>query len=150
MTDKKETLGAAPISAKELRARMAEKELEQANKSMAKREQLDKEQEEVKDYFMNSEVSDDDRRRLRERVARLADQGQTEMCVLTFSSDFCGDGGRAINNFQPDWPATLTGRAAKLFALWEQNAKPLGYKLEARVLNYPKGIIGDIGLFVSW
>jgi hypothetical protein len=77
---------------------MAEKELEQANKSMAKREQLDKEQEEVKDYFMNSEVSDDDRRRLREKVARLAEQGQTEMCVLTFSSDFCGDGGRAINN----------------------------------------------------
>ena len=150
MTDKKETLGAAPISAKELRARMADKELEQANKAMSKREQLDKEQEEVKDYFMNSEVSDDDRRRLREKVARLAEQGHTEMCVLTFSSDFCGDGGRAINTFQPDWPTTLTGRAAKFFALWEQNAKPLGYKLEARVLNYPKGIIGDIGLFVSW
>jgi hypothetical protein len=138
------------ISAKELRARMAEKELEQAKKAIARRDHVEKEAAEFKDYFMRSEVTDDDRRRVRERVARLAEQGQTEMCVLSFPSDFCSDGGRAINNFEPDWHKTLTGRAAKIFALWEQNAKPLGYKLEARVLNYPKGIIGDIGLYVRW
>ena len=150
MTTEKDPAGSPPMSAKELRSRMAEKELEQANKAMAQREQAEKEAAEFKDYFMGSEVTDDDRRRIREKAARLAEQGQTEICVLTFPSDFCSDSGRAINNFEPDWQKTLTGRAAKIFELWEQNAKPLGYKLEARVLNYPQGIIGDIGLYVRW
>lgn len=150
MANEKDKVGPPPMSAKELRTRMAEKELEKANKAMAGREQAEKEAAEFKDYFMNSEVTDDDRRRIREKAARLAEQGQTEICVLTFPSDFCSDGGRAINNFDPDWPKSLTGRAAQMHALWEQNAKPLGYRLEARVLNYPKGIIGDIGLYVSW
>ena len=44
----------------------------------------------------------------------------------------------------------MTGRARKLFEIWETNAKPLGYKLEARILNYPGGKIGDVGLFVKW
>jgi hypothetical protein len=70
--------------------------------------------------------------------------------ILSFPSEFCADGGRAINNNESDWPTSLTGRAKQVFDLWEQNAKPLGFKLEARVLNYPKGIIGDIGLFVLW
>ena len=105
------------MSAKELRARMAEKELEQASKALASREQAEKEAAEFKDYFMRGEVTDEDRRRFREKAARLAEQGQTEICVVTFPSDFCSDGGRAINNFEPDWHKTLTGRAAKAYSL---------------------------------
>ncbi len=150
MTGKMEAFGAAPISAKDLRMRMAERDLEDAKKAMAKRKQMEAEQEEFRLYFMSSDVTEQDRERIRRRAMRLADQGQTEICVLSFPSDFCSDGGRAINNNLPEWPGTLAGRAAKLYALWEQNAKPLGYKLEARVLNYPKGIIGDIGLYVMW
>lgn len=150
MTDKTEPFGAAPITAKDLRNRMAERELADAKKAMAKRKQMEEEQEEFRLYFMSSEVTEQDRQRIRQKALRLADQGQRELCVLSFPSDFCSDGGRAINNNLPDWPSTLTGRAAKLFTLWEQNAKPMGYRLEARVLNYPKGIIGDIGLYVLW
>ena len=150
MTDEKDPKLSPPLSAKELRAQMADVGLEEAKKALARHEQAKKEAAEFKDYFMSSDVTVDDRQRIRATVMRLAERGQTEMCVLTFPSDFCRDGGRAVNNFDADWPKTLTGRAAKLHALWEENAKPLGYKLEARVLNYPKGIIGDIGLFVLW
>ena len=69
---------------------------------------------------------------------------------MSFPSDLCSDGGRAINNNFPDWPETLTGRAAKLFKLWEERGKDEGFKLQARVLNYPEGIISDIGLFLMW
>ena len=150
MVEKQEAFAAAPVTASELRLRMAERELADAKKAMQKRKQIEAEHEEFRNYFMNSDVTDDDRRRIRQKAMRLAEQGQTEMCVLSFPSDFCSDGGRAINNSHSDWPSTLTGRAAKLFAVWEKNAKPLGYRLEARVLNYPKGIIGDIGLYVLW
>lgn len=150
MTEQKEEFGPPRITAKDLRMRMAEHEMEDAKKAMAMRQRIAAEQEEFRKYFMNSDVTEDDRQSIRDKVARMADQGQSEMCVLTFSSDFCSDDGRAINNFMPDWPSTLTGRAAKLYELWVKNAKPLGFKLEARVLNYPNGIIGDIGLFVKW
>jgi hypothetical protein len=150
MTDKKEAFGPTPISASDLRMRMAEREMEDSEKAMAKRKEMEAEQEEFRKYFMSSEVTDNDRQRIRQRALQLAEQGQTEICILSFPSDFCSDGGRAINNNLPDWTNTLTGRAEKLYALWEQNAKPMGYKLEARVLNYPNGIIGDIGLYVTW
>jgi len=150
MTENKDDFGAAPISATDLRKRMADRELEDAKKAMAKRKQMEAEQDEFRRYFMSSDVTEQDRQRIRQRAMRLAEQGQTEICILSFPSDFCSDGGRAINVDLQDWPSTLTGRAAKLFELWEQNAKPMGYRLEARVLNYPKGIIGDIGLYVTW
>lgn len=152
MADQNEQFGAPPqrMTAEQLRMRMAEKELEEARKAMEKRSKLEAEQDEFREFFMNSEVTEKDRERIRQKALRLADQGQTELCVLSFPASFCSDGGRAINNNLPDWQKSLTGRAEKMFRLWEQNAKPLGYKLEARVLNYPKGMIGDIGLFVLW
>ena len=150
MTNQNESTGSTPKTAKEIRSLMAEKELEEAKKVQQKQARAEKEAAEFKDYFMSSEVTDDDRQRIRAKIERLAGQGQTEMCVLTFPSDFCSDGGRAVNNALPDWESTLTGRAAKIYKLWEQVGKPLGFSLEARVLNYPKGIIGEIGLFVKW
>ena len=150
MTNQNDPNKPAGKSAKEIRSLMAEKEMEEAKKAQARHERAAKEAAEFKDYFMSSEVTDEDRQRIAAKIERLAGQGQTEMCVLTFPSDFCSDGGRAVNNFLPQWQDTLTGRAAGIFKLWEEVGKPLGFKLEARVLNYPKGIIGDIGLFVRW
>ena len=75
MTDKKEAFGAAPISASDLRRRMAERELEDAKKAMAKRKQMEEEQEEFRRYFMSSEVTEQDRQRIRQRAMRIADQG---------------------------------------------------------------------------
>jgi len=99
---------------------------------------------------MRSVVSDADREKIRDSVLRMAEQGHSELCVVTFPATFCSDGGRAINNFEPDWPRTLTGRAEMLYQLWEANARDMGYRVEARVLNYPKGLIGDIGLYLLW
>ena len=150
MTNQNDSTEPSGKSAEEIRALMAEKEQEEAKKTQQKQARAEKEAAEFKDYFMSSEVTDDDRQRIGAKIERLAGQGQTEMCVLTFPSDFCSDGGRAINNSLPDWEGTLTGRAAGIYKLWNEVGKPLGFSLEARVLNYPKGIIGDIGLFVKW
>ena len=150
MSSKANEATPAQISAKELRMKMAQRQMEEAEKALKQQRQNAEELEEFEKHFMTSEVTDEDRRQIREKVYRLAEQGQTELMILSFPSDFCSDGGRAINNHEAGWPKSLTGRAQQIFELWEQNAKPLGFKLEARVLNYPKGIIGDIGLFVLW
>jgi hypothetical protein len=62
----------------------------------------------------------------------------------------CTDHGRAINAPQQDWPKTLRGEAAEIYLQWEHELKPRGFRLTARVLDFPDGKPGDIGLFLAW
>jgi hypothetical protein len=70
--------------------------------------------------------------------------------IYAFPSDLCTDGGRAINNVLPNWPDTLQGKAREIHDLFERAGKPLGYRFRAIVINFPGGVPGDVGFFVSW
>ncbi len=67
-----------------------------------------------------------------------------------FPSQLGSDGGRAINVAEPGSPATLRGEAAEIYLRWERDLKPHGFDLAARVLEFPGGVTGDIGLFLVW
>ncbi len=95
-------------------------------------------------------VTDERWRGLLHEARRAAQRGETELQVLRFPGALCSDGGRAINVPEPDWPATLRGEAAESFLRFESELKPLGFHLIARVLDFPGGFIGDIGLFLHW
>jgi CBS-domain-containing membrane protein len=82
------------------------------------------------------------------RVA--AEHGAKEFMLLRFPSDLCTDQGRAINSGRAEWPKTLRGEAAELYLLWERDLKPRGFRLASRVLEFPAGRPGDIGLFLIW
>ncbi len=79
-----------------------------------------------------------------------AEHGEQEFMVLRFPADLCTDHGRAINAPQQDWPKTLRGEAAEIYLQWEHELKPRGFRLTARVLDFPDGKPGDIGLFLAW
>jgi CBS domain-containing protein len=79
-----------------------------------------------------------------------AERGETEFPLLRFPSQLCTDGGRAINAPDPEWPATLRGEAAELYLRWERELRPRRFHLAARVLEFPDGVPGDIGLFLMW
>ena len=70
--------------------------------------------------------------------------------LLHFASKLCSDRGRAINGMEPTWPATLRGEAAELYLRWEHELKPNGFHLAARLLDFPGGMPGDVGLFLVW
>ena len=83
--------------------------------------------------------------------ARLAaENGSKEFMLLRFPADLCIDRGRAINSALPEWPKTLRGEAAELYLLWERELKGRGFRLTAKVLDFPEGQPGDIGLFLIW
>ncbi len=83
--------------------------------------------------------------------ARMAaESGQKETMLLRFPCQLCIDGGRAINVAEQDWPATLRGRSAEIYLRWERDLKPRGFLLSARVLDFPDGKPGDMGLFLVW
>ena len=103
-----------------------------------------------------------------DKIKRAFERGETELMFSSFPSSFCTDGGRAIINAgvppinkpskeevarqaeQPDWLMTLPAGVHQVFDYWKANLKPGGFKFEARIINYPGGMPGDVGLFFSW
>lgn len=140
----------AAMSAADLRQRMAEIELARLEEAEAKRRKLEDEQMAQIKAFMEGGVTTGDLERIRHRITVAVENGKTEVEVIRFPAALLTDKGRAVNNFDPDWPNTLNGKAAMLYRLYRERAAPLGYKLEARVLNFPGGKPGEVGLFLSW
>jgi len=95
-------------------------------------------------------VSDEHWRNLLSSARQAAAHGETELLVLRFPAKLCSDGGRAINVPEPNWPSTLRGEAAETYLRFERELRPLGFHLIARVLNFPGGFMGDVGLFLHW
>jgi CBS domain-containing protein len=89
-------------------------------------------------------------REIMQRACEAAENGQKELLLLRFPSQLCIDGGRAINVAEQTWSATLRGRPAELYLRWERDLKPRGFSLSARVLDFPDGKPGDVGLFLGW
>lgn len=79
-----------------------------------------------------------------------AKKGEEEYLLLRFPCEICSDHGRAINAPDPEWPTTLRGVPAEIFMRWKTELRPHGFSLQARVVDFPDGIPGDIGLFLSW
>jgi hypothetical protein len=100
--------------------------------------------------LIDHHISDESWRSLWDQARRAAEHGQEEFMLLRFPNRLCTDRGRAINVAEPGWPATLRGEAAEIYLRWEQDLKPRGFHLAARVLEFPDGMLGDIGLFLNW
>jgi hypothetical protein len=103
-----------------------------------------------------------------DRIRRAFERGETELMIASFPSTFCSDDGRAIINAgappinkpsreevakqadEPEWLKTLPAGVHQVYDFWKQELKPGGFGFSARVINYPGGIPGDVGLFFSW
>jgi uncharacterized membrane protein len=101
--------------------------------------------------LIDEHIDDTKWRTLLHQARQIAERGKKEYLLLRFPSELCTDGGRAINNSpNPDWPDTLQGEAMELYARWRDQLKPRGFHLAARVLDFPDGKPGDVGLFLFW
>ncbi len=103
-----------------------------------------------------------------DRIKRAFDRGETELMFASFPSGFCTDDGRAVINAgappiskpsaaeaaarsdEPEWLATLPAGVHQVYEYWKSNLKPGGFRFTARIINYPDGKPGDVGLFFSW
>jgi hypothetical protein len=56
----------------------------------------------------------------------------------------------AAVNTESDWPQTLEDRPKAGYEFWREHLRPLGFGLKAEVLEYPGGMPGDIGFFLTW
>ena len=87
---------------------------------------------------------------LKTKLRSAAERGETELMVMRFPNVLCTDKGRAINNSDPDWPETLTGRPRQAYELWRDQLRPAGFRLSAMIIEWPGGLPGDVGFFLKW
>ena len=84
-----------------------------------------------------------------DRAQAAAAQGESSSELIRFPCDLCSDGGRKIDVAELDWPSTLRGEAAEVYARWERELRPGGFRLRAQIVEYLDGIPNNIALSLS-
>jgi hypothetical protein len=90
------------------------------------------------------------KRRVFGQLRTAAGKGDKEVLVMRFPNALCTDKGRALNNLEKEWPSTLMGRPLQAFEFWRDHLQPEGYGLKAMIVDWPQGLPGDIGFFLTW
>ena len=139
------------ITPEELRRIVEDKEMEKAQEALEKQRKIDAERHAYHDTFMHQELRPDVMQRLTALVRGAAERGESEVLAMRpCPSEYCTGGGRAINNFEPGWPDTLSGFARRGYEFWQQELAPQGFKVRAQIMNFPGGMPGDVGIFLRW
>ncbi|WP_442579366.1 histidine kinase [Mesorhizobium sp. ASY16-5R] len=141
---------ATPISAAQLRQKLLEKEMEKVSQYRREQDAKQKELTKFTDEFLGHHVTEEEIATVRRLVMIAVEAGKLEAMVYSFPSELCTDSGRAINSNDPAWPQTLQGKAKEFFERYQAFGKPQGYKLKAMIINFPGGMPGDVGFFLSW
>ena len=110
----------------------------------------EQQKEELLTAFMAREVHPEAIERINKAIRIAAEQGNHQLQVLTFPSSYCSDGGRRINIGDPEWPETLNGFAKKAYDFYLKELRPLGYKVSMEIITWPKGMPGDVAMYLKW
>jgi hypothetical protein len=139
-------------TAKQLKQQIALKEAEKATAAARESAAADGEKKALIDKLSKpSGVADDERlERAIAIINRAANNGAIEVEVARFPNTLCTDRGRAINQQERGWEATLTGVPKELFEFWRKYLKANGYKLKVQIVDFPGGMPGDVGMTLGW
>lgn len=125
-------------------------DMAKAQEQIKRAKKQEEEQKGLREAFLEKDIHPDAGDRVNAAIRRAAEQGSHELQIIIFPASYCNDGGRRINNGEPDWPSSLEGFAKRAHAYFEKELRPLGYKLRVEILDYPGGMPGNVGMFLRW
>jgi len=99
---------------------------------------------------MAYQLTEEDKARARAKIAKAFEEGEREVMLAHFPCQICEDGGRRINNSLDGWQDTLPGAFREVYDWWEAELKPGGFGFSARVISFPDGMPGEVGIFITW
>ena len=139
------------LSVKELQQKIALAEAAKASAAIKAHEAAEKEKQEMLDRLTRPSGLSDDAviEKASIIINRAVENGLTSVQVFRFPHAICTDNGRAINQAEAGWEQTLTGVPRKSMS-WKRQLQPQGYHIRYEVIDYPGGMPGDIGIFLSW
>jgi hypothetical protein len=152
MVTSAEKLSKALPTAQEMMEKLALAEADKAADAARKHAAEEAEKKALLDKLTKpSGVSDEEAlKRVTVIVERAVSNGLTEVQVFRFPNSLCTDRGRAINQQEPGWEATLTGLPKEMYEFWDRQLRPLGYKLKVQIVDFPGGMPGDVGITLKW
>lgn len=139
-----------PLSAEAFRDQVRAFEQEAVERAAAEKEALRLERRRQAELVLREHVSEPLWRKLIDHAEVAARHGEKEFLLDRFPCDLCSDGGRMIDVAEEGWEATLRGKPAELFARWRAELRPRGFGLSARIVSYVDGVLGDVGLYLTW
>ena len=95
-----EPLAGQALNVQDLKRIADEKETAKLQELLTKRRKEEDEEKRARQDFMERELRPDGLERFNNWVRRAAEQGQSEIEIMRFPSQYCTDHGRAINNFE--------------------------------------------------
>ena len=139
-------------TAQEAMEKLALAEAEKASAALRKQSETEAEKKMLLEKLTKpSGVSDEEAlRRVAVIIERAVSNGLTEVQVYRFPNALCTDHGRAINQQEPGWEATLTGLPKEMYQFWERQLRPSGYKIKFQIVDFPDGMPGDVGITLKW
>jgi hypothetical protein len=139
-------------TATDLKKKIALEEAAKAAEEMRRRTEAEAEKKALLDQLSKpSGVSEDEAVRRGAAIIQLAAKsGLTEVQVHRFPNQLCTDRGRAINQQEPGWEATLTGVPKEIYLIWQKHFRPRGYRLRVQIIDFPGGMPGDIAMTLCW
>jgi hypothetical protein len=139
-------------TAQEVMEKLALAEAEKASQAARKHAAAEAEKKALIDKLTKpSGVSDEEAlKRVATILERAVANGLTEVQVYRFPNTLCTDHGRAINQQELGWEATLTGIPKEIYEFWDRQLRPLGYKLKVQIVDFPGGMPGDVGITLKW
>jgi len=139
------------MSVAELKHYVAEVEMARAKQSLAAYNKAhEKQQELLRKLKSDDPIDEETLRAFLMRLKTVALTGANEIMIGRFPSELCTDHGRAINQGEDGWPDTLQGRPRKAYEAWKEKLRPLGYKLKVLIVDWPEGLPGDVGMYLTW
>jgi hypothetical protein len=138
--------------ASEARRKVAEAEAEKAGERIRAAAAADAEKKALIDQLQKpSGLSEDEKiKRAAAIIERAVKNGHTEVQVYRFPNELCTDRGRAINQAEAGWQNTLTGIPKEMYQLWQDHLQPRGYKIRYQIVDFPRGMPGDVAIILSW
>ena len=140
------------LSAKELQAKIALAEGEKASAAAKAHAAAEAEKQAFIDRISKPSGLTDDQiiEKASHIVNRAVENGLTSVQVFRFPNHLCTDNGSAIDQAESGWEKTLTGIPKELWAFYERQLKPRGYRMHYHIVDYPGGMRGDVGVILSW
>ncbi len=108
------------------------------------------EQEKLRKAFESREVAPDALDRIATLVRRAVDAGEREALVMRFPSEWLPDQGRSITSHDPAWRQRLSSFPKRAYDFFERELAPRGFQIKVQILDWPGGIPGDVGWFITW
>jgi hypothetical protein len=104
----------------------------------------------IRESFKERDVQPEALERIAAVVRRAIENGEKRAQVLQFPSEWLPDSGRSITTHDPNWHEKLEGFPKRAYDFYVKELAPRGFQLQVEIVDWPGGMPGDVGWFLTW